>query len=110
MDRLIGFAELFEKGSKDGLLPLCGALAAEMAALPESLQALAKRSFSLELQWLTQVIDAAKSAGQIPGGRHTTQQAYQILSLLEGNCFIESAMKDGLNIDHTVFKFILAIP
>lgn len=109
MTRLVAFSALFQIGSKSGLLPLCGALAAEMAVLPESLQGLAKRFFSLELQWLTRIIDAAVVAGGVPSGQDIPQRAYQILSLLEGGCLIESAMKDGRRVDPMLFKAILGI-
>ncbi|MCV9966774.1 TetR/AcrR family transcriptional regulator [Pararhizobium sp. BT-229] len=45
-DRLAGFVEGFRTGAEMGMLPLCGALAAEMAVLPSRLQVLTKESLS----------------------------------------------------------------
>jgi len=42
---------------------LCGALAAEMAALPDGLQRLTRRFFDVQLSWLTRVMDEGIAAG-----------------------------------------------
>ena len=45
--RLCAFASLFRAAMSDGMLPLCGALAAEMAALPDKLQVLTRQYFEI---------------------------------------------------------------
>lgn len=44
--RLKTFAEVFIQSQQEQLLPLCGALAAQMSVLPETLQALTRQYFS----------------------------------------------------------------
>ena len=61
--RLEAFLRMFQTSSNSGLLPLCGALAAEMSALPVSLQQITRRIFDLQLQWLC-------STHQTIGGGH----------------------------------------
>ena len=42
----------FRAAMSDGMLPLCGALAAEMAALPDKLQVLTRQYFEIQLKWI----------------------------------------------------------
>ncbi|MCV9961901.1 TetR/AcrR family transcriptional regulator [Pararhizobium sp. BT-229] len=106
-DRLAGFREGFRTGAELGMLPLCGALAAEMAALPSKLQFLTREFFDLQLKWLTKILDDAAATGQLPQGSDTPQKAYLLLSLMEGSSFIDWAMQDGRHLD-TPFLLQLA--
>lgn len=63
--RLAAFADWFMAGAKEGRLPLCGALAAEMAVLPPRLQALTRNFFRIQLQWLQKVLDEGADTSQI---------------------------------------------
>ena len=81
------------------MLPLCGALAAEMAALPASLQQLTNEFFAMQLRWLSKILDAAISAGETPAGIDTSQRAYQLLSVMEGYSFIDWAMQDARRLE-----------
>ena len=56
-ERLRAYGDLFREGFSDGMLPLCGALAAERDALPESLREGARRLFEAQLRWLEAVLD-----------------------------------------------------
>ncbi|WP_425964836.1 TetR/AcrR family transcriptional regulator [Rhizobium nepotum] len=71
--RLEAFFGMFRKSTQGGLLPLCGALAAEMSALPTGLQKLTKRFFDIQLKWLTGVIEQGIERGEVPRG--TRRQA-----------------------------------
>ncbi|WP_421380900.1 TetR/AcrR family transcriptional regulator (plasmid) [Paraburkholderia sp. DD10] len=106
--RLDGFFATFRASSDGSLLPLCGALAAEMAALPLGLQRLTHRFFDLQLRWLTTVIDHGIADGEIPAGAGARQKAYQVLSVLEGASFVGWAMKDGETLDCNIVRLIVA--
>lgn len=93
--RLEAFFMAFRVSSEDGLLPLCGALAAEMVALPPEMQKLTRRFFDMQLNWLTTILDKAVADGEIPLGRGTRQKAFLILSVLEGASFINWATQEG---------------
>ncbi|REG45505.1 TetR family transcriptional regulator [Paraburkholderia sp. BL6669N2] len=99
IDRLSGFTRGFQDGLLVGRLPLCGALAAEMAVLPGRLQTLTYEFFDMQLQWLTKILDHAISRKQIPAKTDTEMKAYQILSLMEGSSFVSWAMRDRGPID-----------
>ena len=97
--RLDAFFRTFRASSGGGLLPLCGALAAEMAALPSDLQTLTRRFFDMQLRWLTKILEKGVANGEIPLGRGARQKAFQLLSVLEGASFINWATghRDSLN-------------
>ena len=46
----------FRAAMSDGMLPLCGALAAEMAALPDKLQVLTRQYFEIQLKWIKKLL------------------------------------------------------
>ncbi|AXF12575.1 TetR/AcrR family transcriptional regulator (plasmid) [Paraburkholderia graminis] len=106
--RLNGFFETFRASSDGTLLPLCGALAAEMTALPPELQKLTHRFFDLQLRWLAKVIDKGIADGEIPAGAGSRQKAYQVLSVLEGASFVDWAMKEGESLDSSIIRLIVA--
>ncbi|WP_341646275.1 TetR/AcrR family transcriptional regulator [Thauera sp. SDU_THAU2] len=95
-DRLEAFAGVFKVGKQEGQLPLCGALAAEMAVLPERLQVLTRRFFQLQIDWLTKVLDEGVKRSEIPSGIDTRTRAHQLLSQMEGASFVDWVLQgDG---------------
>lgn len=106
IERLRAFFVLFNSSTEGGLLPLCGALAAEMAALPEGLQHLTRRFFDVQLSWLTKVIDEGIAAEELPLGRGSREKAYLLLSILEGASFIKWATQDGETVSPAVIRTI----
>jgi TetR/AcrR family transcriptional repressor of nem operon len=94
VDRLRAYAQLFLDGFERGLLPLCGALSAERAALPESLRPKVTHFFKLQLDWLTAVIAHGIEAGDFEGGIAPDRTAMLLLSTLEGGSFVGWAMED----------------
>lgn len=109
-DRLAGFREGFRTGAEVGMLPLCGALAAEMAALPSKLQVLTREFFDLQLKWLTKILADAMAAGEIPPGDDCVHKAYLLLSLMEGSSFIDWAMQDGHRLDMRALSQLARMP
>lgn len=105
--RLEAFFGMFRESAQGGLLPLCGALAAEMSALPEGLQKMTKRFFVIQLKWLTGVIEQGIGRGEIQRGCGARQKAFMLLSLLEGSSFIDWATKHGDAIDDGVIRLII---
>ncbi len=97
--RLAAFADWFMAGAKEGRLPLCGALAAEMAVLPPRLQALTRNFFRIQLQWLQKVLDEGAALQEIPAHIDTEVCSRQILSLLEGSSFVDWALDDRKTVD-----------
>ncbi|MBR7773331.1 TetR/AcrR family transcriptional regulator [Acinetobacter nosocomialis] len=107
--RLCAFASLFKAAMADGMLPLCGSLAAEMVVLPDRMQELTKRYFEIQLKWLEKVITDGINRGELTSESSPSQKAIHLLSLLEGNSFIRWALKDSLELDPNVIGRIVGI-
>lgn len=105
--RLEAYFKIFQASSDGGLLPLCGALAAEMSALPPGLQKLTQRFFDLQLKWLTGVLQQGIDRGEVPGGGSARQKAFVLLSLLEGSSFINWATQEGDLVSDRIIRLIV---
>ncbi|MBV4495404.1 TetR/AcrR family transcriptional regulator [Pseudomonas sp. SWRI12] len=95
IDRLEAFALMFAQSSTEGMLPLCGALAAELLALPDSLQALTRDFFEIHLVWLQANIALGQSVGELKAELNAVHVARLILNALEGNSFVSWALSDA---------------
>lgn len=89
LQRLQAFSRLFVISANEGLLPLCGALAAEMAALPLSLQGLTRDFFNAQLTWLHTTLDDAVLEHNWSPGTTAQNFAFMLLSMLEGASLID---------------------
>jgi TetR/AcrR family transcriptional repressor of nem operon len=105
--RLEAFLHIFRSSADGGLLPLCGALAAEMSALPLSLQQLTQRFFDMQLGWLTRTLEHGIKRKEIPEGSGAKHKAFLLLSILEGSSFINWATKDEDPISPSVVRLIV---
>lgn len=94
VDRLKAFALMFAHSSENGMLPLCGALAAELLALPESLKAMTKDFFEIHLTWLQDNIKQGQDQGVLKPELDPVKISRFILNALEGASFVSWAMSD----------------
>lgn len=94
VDRLKAFAVMFAHSSENGMLPLCGALAAELLALPESLKAMTKDFFEIHLSWLQENIKQGQDQGVLKPELDVITVSRFILNALEGASFVSWAMSD----------------
>ncbi len=90
--RLREYSRLFQASVNDRLLPLCGALAAEMAALPESLQILGRGLLVQQLEWLEKNLLQAAHLHGWTLAKPAKDYARMLLSALEGSSFIDWAL------------------
>ena len=75
-------------------MPMCGALAADAAYLPASMQLRVKRFFELHLAWLEKAVAEGIAAGEIAGGQSAKGAALLLLSTLQGASIVAWALKD----------------
>ena len=94
VDRLNAFALMFAHSSLNGMLPLCGALAAELMALPESLKEMTQEFFEIHLTWLQENIKQGQDRGELKAELDVTRVSRFILNTLEGASFVSWAMSD----------------
>ncbi|MBD8235911.1 TetR/AcrR family transcriptional regulator [Pseudomonas fluorescens] len=104
--RLREFSKLFIDSSKNGMLPLCGALAAELSALPDSLKGLTRRFFEIHIAWLENNLALGQSEKVIKADLNPRTVSRAILSVLEGSSFISWALNDTV-VDQSGFDLIL---
>lgn len=105
--RLEAFLHIFRSSADGGLLPLCGALAAEMSALPLSLQQLTQRFFGMQLSWLSRALEQGIERNEVPEGSGAKHKAFLLLSILEGSCFINWATKEEDPLSPSVVRLIV---
>ncbi|MGV0680615.1 MULTISPECIES: TetR/AcrR family transcriptional regulator [Mycobacteriaceae] len=105
--RLAAFAEMFKESRSAETLPLCGALAAEMTILPDSMQALTAKYFETHLQWIEKTIAGGVANGEIPATRDARQKALEILSLLEGASLVSWGLMRQADIESAAIGRIL---
>ena len=93
--RLAAYARLFSNSLKGGMLPLCGALSAEVAALPNSLKKRVRKFFEIHLDWLKLVLKRGVEEGELVADLNIDRVALVILSSLEGASFVSWALGDA---------------
>lgn len=101
------YVGIFRSSIASGLLPLCGALAAEISALPPRLQQLTHSFFDMQLEWLTQVLDQGIRCADIPEGSGARNKAFILMSLLEGACFVNWATKKKTTLNQELIRMIV---
>lgn len=109
VQRLQAFAAMFSRGQEDGFLPLCGALAAELASLPGSLQLLAQHFLELQRRWLKQVLDDGVQAGDVLLGVETEVSAHHILCQMEGAGLVNWTLDRKRQVDMAVLLRIAGV-
>ncbi len=91
-DRLNAYAGLFLDGFEKGMLPICGALSAERAALPPSMLPKVEAFFHVHIEWLNGILDDGIKAGDLRSGLDVDKTSMLLLSTLEGGSFVAWAM------------------
>lgn len=92
--RLTSYTEFFIESMRDGMLPFCGALSAEMSILPKSMQERVRYFFELHLKWLERVVRDGIDAGEVRQDVDVHSTVMLILSTLEGASLVAWATQD----------------
>jgi TetR/AcrR family transcriptional repressor of nem operon len=91
-DRLNAYAGLFLDGFEQGMLPICGALSAERAALPPAMLPKVEAFFHVHIEWLNGIVTDGIKAGELRPGIDIDKTVMLLLSTLEGGSFVAWAM------------------
>jgi len=91
-DRLRRYGNLFLAGFEKGMLPYCGALAAERAALPPRMHPQIEAFFQIHLTWLAEMLAEARETGALRSHLADDHIALLMLSTLEGGSFVGWAL------------------
>jgi TetR/AcrR family transcriptional repressor of nem operon len=92
--KLLVYGNFFASSLDDGQMPLCGALAADAAYLPASMQRRVKRFFELHLEWLEGTLREGVARREIKASTNVKKSALLILSTLQGASVVAWALKD----------------
>lgn len=93
-ERLTRYMDFFAASMNSGLLPLCGALAAEKSALPSRLQDRVRYFFELHLKWLSGVVSAGIRTNELRSDLEVDASSRLILSTIEGASLVAWATGD----------------
>lgn len=92
--KLAAYGEFFSGGMRDGLMPLCGALAGDAAYLPPSMRRRVDRFFRVHLEWLEAEFRLALERGEVHSDVKPERGAMLVLSSLQGASLVAWALKD----------------
>lgn len=92
--KLLTYGNFFADGLRDGLMPLCGALASDAAELPLSMQRQVKKFFKIHLHWLESVLNEGVAKRELTAGIDVGRSAVMLLSTLQGASLVAWALKE----------------
>lgn len=92
--KLNAYGDFFARSLREGMMPLCGALASDVAFLPKSMQVRVERFFKLHLEWLEKVLTDGVNARELRSDVEPERAARLLLSVLQGSSLIAWALKD----------------
>jgi len=92
--KLLTYGDFFAASLRDGLMPLCGALAADVAYLPSSMQQRVKKFFELHADWLEMVLRDGVAKNEFQLSATPQRSAVLLLSTLQGASVVAWALKD----------------
>lgn len=88
------YGDFFSGSLAEGQMPLCGALAADAAYLPASMQKRVQAFFELHVAWLKSVLRHGAANGEISLSATPKRTAMLLLSALQGASVVAWALKD----------------
>lgn len=88
------YSAFFADSLKEQVLPLCGALAAETDAMPDSMRCQTREFFELHLDWLERIIRKGKGDGMLRPDLDPGATALLLLSVLEGASLVAWVFSD----------------
>lgn len=109
VERLRAYMRLFSEGYQQGILPLCGALSADMASLPESVKKQAKLYFQLQMAWLTNIVRQGCEVGDVASSCEPARVALTILTMCEGASVVARAVERADIFDNTLNDIVKII-
>ncbi|MDH4982721.1 TetR/AcrR family transcriptional regulator [Hyphomicrobium sp. D-2] len=104
--QLRAYGDFFSGSLAEGQMPLCGALAADAAYLPPSMQKRVKAFFELHVDWLETVLRNGAANGEITLFAPPKRSALLLLSTLQGASVVAWALKDP-SVIKPVFRQLL---
>ncbi|MGX9738344.1 TetR/AcrR family transcriptional regulator [Pseudocitrobacter corydidari] len=86
-----GLALDLAQSHKASLLPLCCALSAETANLPQAITVQTSLYFDMQIEWLTKVVRAGMESGEFSSHAEPSDIALMIINVCEGSSVVAHA-------------------
>lgn len=89
--RLTAYMDIFAEGYRTSMLPLCCALSADLANLPENVKEQATVYFETQIAWLTRILMEGQVSGEVSSAISAEKAALIILNICEGASVVARA-------------------
>ncbi|HBX1710460.1 TPA: TetR/AcrR family transcriptional regulator, partial [Klebsiella pneumoniae subsp. pneumoniae] len=89
--RIAAYIDIFAQSHKASLLPLCCALSAETANLPQAITVQTSLYFDMQIEWLTKVVRAGMESGEFSSHAEPSDIALMIINVCEGSSVVAHA-------------------
>lgn len=99
MGRLEGYANLYRKTLDSERVCMGGMLSAEAMTLDERVHPQLAHFFDLQVQWLTQVIEAGRAKGELTQTGTAEQDASAIIAALQGGLVVSRSARTNTFFD-----------
>jgi TetR/AcrR family transcriptional repressor of nem operon len=99
--KLVAYGNFFCDSLRDGLMPLCGALASDVAYLPPSMQQRVEEFFQIHLDWLERILAEGMTKKELATKATAKHTALLLLSTLQGASVVARALNDPTIINLT---------
>jgi len=100
--RVRAYGNVYAAGVRNGMLCLCGVLAAEVTVLPDALQARVRIFFDSQMRWLVRVIAEGKANRSLRADVQPERAAIHVLSAFQGAAFVAWAMRSPDIVDDAI--------
>jgi TetR/AcrR family transcriptional regulator, transcriptional repressor for nem operon len=92
--RLSGYGGLYRATLEGGAICLCGMMASDIRALPDTLQQPLRAFFDGHIAWLASVLDAGRKNGELAFLGPAQRRAQGVLATLQGGLIMAHAAQD----------------
>lgn len=107
--RLREYAALYRGTLQAGGICLCGMMASDIVALPDTLRAPLAQFFANHARWLAEVLEQGRRAGELVFAGPAPRRAQGWLAALQGGLLMAHAQHDVALFDELVNDLLLAV-
>lgn len=108
-ERLTAYMDIFAEGYRTSLLPLCCALSADLANLPDNIKKQATTYFESQIAWLSRILAEGQVAGEISATINPEKMALIILNICEGASVVARATHKATLFEESLEQIIFML-
>ncbi|HBC7430121.1 MULTISPECIES: TetR/AcrR family transcriptional regulator [Providencia] len=107
--RLMAYMDIFAEGYRTSMLPLCCALSADLANLPDNVKQQATTYFETQIAWLTRILSEGQTTGEVSHAISPKKTALIILNICEGASVVARATHKANLFEDSLEQIILLL-